>query len=194
MSVLSKIKLGLAVVVGVPIAGFAAYAGYDEYANGAGEFHVVAPLDTPVEVIIDSGESERVSPGGHRVFKVEQGTHAVKIIRDGETTTHEAKVDSGFYETLLPADGQCFAVLDVYDTYYQSNPEMPEVLETFDAQAPIEVGSTHYFSEDALPSQVKEGTTVKLVLSMPCKLRGASEKKLLEELGYDEKSLAAIER
>jgi hypothetical protein len=42
MSVMNKIKLGAAVIIGVPIAGAAAYAGYDTYAHGAGSVHAKA--------------------------------------------------------------------------------------------------------------------------------------------------------
>ena len=72
---------------------------------------------------------------------------------------HELDVDSGYMEVLLPAADQCFADLDVYQTFYGTKKPIPEpdVDATHEEDEAIEISSKHYFDEDSLPFSVEEG-------------------------------------
>lgn len=194
MNVWSKVKVGAAVVVGVPIVGLVGYAGLDDYMNGKGEIHVQAPMDSGVTVFVDGDETAQLKPGQHQKLALEQGERAVKLVTDrGGEITHDLKIESGFFEALLPASKQCFAELDVYDTYYTSEqpPPMPDVDATYSDGSPIDVSSTMHFAEAALPSTVQEGSTVQLLLEIPCELAGEGEEEVRVALGYTPDAMSA---
>ncbi len=192
MGMLNKIRWGIIGLVGLGAAGFAGYT----YVSGAGEIHVKAPQETGVSVVVDGKEVATLAAGTHQRLKIDQGKHTVQIKLsegDGEAT-HEVDVDSGFYEALIPGPQQCFADFDVYDTFYgkADPPPVPGVEGTHGADKPISITSNHYFSEDALPNEIKEGSDVNLLEQIPCELVGKSDDEVRSATGFTQENLSRV--
>ncbi|MGE0788653.1 MAG: hypothetical protein AB7S26_23480 [Sandaracinaceae bacterium] len=182
---LRNIRLVIAAVIGIPLAIIAGVMALVEWWSGEGTVHVVAPLDSAVTILIDGAPSGTVNAGGHSEIELAQGDHEIQLQRaDGVSGNHALDVDSGYFEVLTPASGQCFVELDGTEAYYGSAPR-PEVEERhFDGQ-PIEVNGSTYYDDQHLPSQISDSAHVYLMFEVPCTMSAASDAELLAAAGYN---------
>ncbi len=185
MRILRNIRLVIALIVGIPVALFAAFMGIREYFNGTGTLHVVAPVEGSLVVRVDGIEQATLGPAQHGEIELEQGTHAVELVRgDGQVSARSVEVDDGFFEDLTPADGQCFVELDATEAYYGHAPR-PEVEARHFGESSFEISSSRYFAESEMPSSIQSGSHVYLVFEVPCAMSSASDRELLIAAGYD---------
>ena len=184
MSAWTKIKLAAVGVVGVGAAGAAGYV----YMTGEADLHVLAPQNTGITVRVGDKDVATVKAGAHTKFSIAQGEYSIELANDdGDTHTVKVNVDSGFYEALVPSTAeQCFADLDVYETFYgkANPPPMPELAGTHGSDKAMDVSSNHYYSDAALPNEVKEGSTINLVQEIPCDLVGKDVDIINEAVGF----------
>lgn len=184
MRFIQKLRLVIAAVVGIPVLLFMAYMGISEWISGSGTLHVVAPYDGPLTVRLDGEDVATVPAGAHHELEIEQGEHGLELVRaDGQGVVHDLDVDSGFYETLAPAQGQCFVELDGTEAYYGHDPA-PEVEDRHFAAEPFEVGSSHYYGEGELPGTISDNASVYLIFEVPCAMSSSGDSQLLVAAGY----------
>lgn len=186
---LSKIRLIILLVVGVPMlllgAGYAAYT----FMNGKGDIELVAPGDADLTYTLDNGKSATIKAGNHMKIPVEQGKHALELESTYGKAQRSVEVTNGFQHLLVPADdGQCFVVLDVSRSHFQYGSKTPAKYPTVKARVksaePYDLPGSLYFSEKSLPSSLKEGNACNLLLEVECKHLEKSDTELMVALGY----------
>ena len=185
---MNKLKAIGGGVAGLGLAGVLGYG----YMYGNGAFHVVAPPTTPVAVSVDGDAFGSVSPGEHGRFNLPQGEHEVTLTPEGgEPTVHQVNVDSGMYDDLLPLSGQCLAVFDVTNYWYEEN----HLLHKLADEVTVELRSTDgvpfdqpggvYYSIEEFPLTIDEHARVELLVELECKSLDASDADLILQVFGD---------
>ncbi len=189
LETLQKIRKYIALGLGVPALLCVGVGATYNYFAGEGDLVVVAPPEGEVSVQIDSAQVRAVT--GHQKFSVKQGDHTVRLTSEGHTTERKVKVSNGFARLLLPADdAQCFVLLDVSKSNYEfgnrkgERPPLPTVKNKIRGDAPFDLPAGTYFSEEELPSTIKEHSSCNLLEQVPCELLARPEPELLAELGF----------
>jgi hypothetical protein len=217
MSVLRKVKTALIVVFGIPCLILVVGVGVHEYFKGQGELHVLAPQADRVSVDIDGELAGKIPAGQHEVFDVSRGTHTVDITVGGgdETVSYAFEAKSGFWHGVAPASAdQCLAQLEVSETYYEGAKvkdgmlPLPRLEDRFrggdggaggagsgGAGGVVTLNGSVYFSEEALPNEIDEGSKIYLVFEIPCALMDAPDQEVVVSylgfMGYEKKGLLA---
>jgi hypothetical protein len=184
MRLLRKIRLIIAMVVGIPVLLFMGISAIHTYAVGEGRVHVVAD-ETEVDVSIDGVRVGGVAAGTHRSFQVKQGTHRVEITGDGEAQQREVKVSSGFANLLVPASNdQCFVVLDVSNSHYGSGKERPKVSKRIARGEIADLSSSTHYGENELPHSISDKESCELVSTIDCAVLSGEDSAVVMALGY----------
>jgi hypothetical protein len=183
MGMLTKIRLGIAVVVGVPVLLFMAYSALNTYFTGAGKVHLVGPYDGTA-VSVDGKPAQELGEGEHLRLELAQGEHTLAF---GDVS-RKVQVKNGFTELLVPvSEEQCFVLLDVskshYDFGHGGGVPLPKLDRRFKGNIG-ELPSHTYFGESALPSSINEGDSCNLLEEVDCEELDLDDSKLITELGF----------
>lgn len=180
-----NVRVALAALVLIPMGLFMGYTA----AFGSGHAVVVAPEDGPVSVSIDGAAPKVVAAGAHQQFELKQGAHTLKLDGAGGAVERKVDVKSGFATLLVPAnDHQCFVVLDVSKSHYNfgNKPaaKAPTVKTRVASHDIYDLPGSTYYSEEELPSSIKENSSANLLIEGPCELLSGSTSDVLKTLGY----------
>lgn len=186
---LSKIRLIIVLVIGVPMLLFGAGAAAYTFMNGKGDLELVAPADAELSYTVDNGPKRTLTAGNHVKLPVEQGKHALELESTYGKAQRTVEVTNGFQHLLVPADdGQCFVVLDVSRSHYQYGSKTADKYPTVKARVKssdtYDLPGSLYFSEKSLPASLKEGNACNLLLEVECKHLEKSDSELMVALGY----------
>ena len=185
---LKNLKIIVGVLVGLLIAGGVGYSMI--FGNGA--FHVLAPEGGAVTVSLDGEDLGSLSAGTHQRYNLKQGEHVVTLTpAEGEATEHSVNVENGMYDDMLPLSGQCLAVFDVTNYWYEEN----RLLDKLSEEISVELKSTDgaafdhpagvHYSTDDLPMQIQEGHRVELMMQLPCESLTVSDEQLILDVFGD---------
>lgn len=186
---LNKVRLIIALVIGVPVlligAGMAAYT----FINGKGDIELVAPGDADLKYSLDNGPQQTLKAGTHAKLPVEQGKHALELESTYGKAQRSVEITNGFQDLLVPADdGQCFVVLDVSRSHYQygskTADKYPKVKARVKSSDTYDLPGSLYYSEKSLPASLKEGNACNLLLEVECKHLDKSDSELMVAMGY----------
>jgi hypothetical protein len=150
--------------------------------HAGGAVVIMAHSDEPVEVSVGS-QSLRVGPRQVKFIPLDQGVHIIKLSTHGELTTRTIDIVAGGQQIVAPLPGQCFALLDVKRSHYQSA-KHPDVTHRYLTEQ-FEWPASTYGSEGELPPSIRKFDPVYVMRQFPCESSTAlSDPELLALLGY----------
>ncbi len=180
------IVFSLYALIGGGVLGFAVFI-------KPGTVHVVCPVESTVQVKLDGSSPMSLDPGEHVKLDLDRGEHVI-VVSDGasgRSVTHKVEVKTGFFDQVAPAsDDQCFVTLDMTDFSYPlyrakgTEPPMPVLFDTHDERLPFDLPSSTYLDMDEMPENIESGSSVYLMLDIPCGRLSGTDAEILTNLGF----------
>jgi hypothetical protein len=178
------IRLVIAVVIVVPCGIMMAIFAAVQFIQGSGTLHVVPSPNETVSISIDNGPAEVAMPFQHWRRDLPQGMHHVVVTGPLGITQMDVNVSNGFWSNVVPTSpSQCWVELDATHYYFGTSRTMPTILNRYQANEPISVGSD-YLAENELPSSIDENATLRMLVPASCGILAQPDAAIVSMLGY----------